>query len=937
MNSAAEAFFNMSTTKNHFSLTRVTPMKGRRGKNQISMKAKLLVTGLVAGLWCSASLRADTPINAYLALTNNSVQVLWLATPSNVYVLKTTTNLAQPWQVASGQPPTLTATSNRLAVTLPVNAAARFFTVVRLDRQGPEVYGMSPTDNAIAVSPKAPVQAWLRDETGVNTNTISVAIGTNPPVHLSDRRLTWSNGQLTYAPATNEVLGALGDTVSVKISAADTLGNLTTNFTWSFQLALPTVVNSNLVFVGTSLTLISTNGDTFTYGYSGSASGLAVGMQIVDPNRSNGYMRTVLSFTNNPAAKTVVVATRIATLAELLQRGTLDSDTFTEVTPAGQVVKNDLSAGIGLNYSLPLDKVWYQDAYVTIGTLPSSHLNLSANLKVAANFNWFRLTEFEATLTGTADFELDAHAIASLSGDYSREIALITPIHRPFFGVIGGVPVWVDVVFEINGGYTAHWDASAEMTAGIHGNKAIVMGQHWDGTKGWLPISQNPDATCAFVGPTWQIQGNGNLRVYLQPKVTLLVYSVAGVFATLEPYYNLTGHVQANPYQWDMELYDGLDSTLGLNLSVWDKTWGQQPSTTFNLVPQTLLWQTNYPGDVPVILSQPQDQQVTGGSTAVFAVQAKGGVPMSYRWQRDGLYLTDDGRISGSQSSTLSIGNVMNSDAGGYSVVIANQWGSTNSRSAALTVAPPGPPQMVWIPPGTFVMGSPASEAERNSDETQHTVTLTKGFYMGKYLVTQADYLAVAGSNPSYFTGDLSRPVEQVSWYDATNYCGRLTQQEQAAGRLPAGWVYRLPTESEWEYACRAGTTTAFHYGNALWSGMANFYGLYEYDSSVGTIYNPSGIYLGRTTAVGSYQPNAWGLYDMHGNVWEWCRDWYGSYPAGSVTDPQGPGSGSYRVVRGGGWYGGARYCRSALRGFSFPSSRLYGVGFRVVLAPGQP
>jgi formylglycine-generating enzyme required for sulfatase activity len=118
---------------------------------------------------------------------------------------------------------------------------------------------------------------------------------------------------------------------------------------------------------------------------------------------------------------------------------------------------------------------------------------------------------------------------------------------------------------------------------------------------------------------------------------------------------------------------------------------------------------------------------------------------------------------------------------------------------------------------------------------------------------------------------------------------------------------------------------------------MANFYGYYEYDASVGNIYNPNGIYLARTTAVGSYQPNAWGLYDMHGNVLEWCRDWYGSYPTGSVTDPQGPASGSSRVFRGGGWYFAARYCRSAGRGIDRPSGWGGGLGFRVVVAPGQP
>jgi formylglycine-generating enzyme required for sulfatase activity len=271
-------------------------------------------------------------------------------------------------------------------------------------------------------------------------------------------------------------------------------------------------------------------------------------------------------------------------------------------------------------------------------------------------------------------------------------------------------------------------------------------------------------------------------------------------------------------------------------------------------------------------------------------------------------------------------------------------------RVLALGTNSPPPDGMVWIPPGTFVMGSPTSEALRYSDETQHTVTLTKGFYMGKYAVTQGEYLALMGSSPSYFTTrdyngnpispDLNRPVEQVSWIDATNYCAHLTQQEQAAGRLPSGWVYRLPTESEWEYACRAGTTTAFHYGNALHGGMANFWDYGEYDASVGDIgvSSPAIPWLPHTTTVGSYQANAWGLHDMHGNVFEWCRDWYGIYPTGSVSDPQGAPSGSSRVVRGGGWGSYGRFCRSAYRhDYGPPSDQGNVLGFRVVLAPGQP
>jgi formylglycine-generating enzyme required for sulfatase activity len=272
------------------------------------------------------------------------------------------------------------------------------------------------------------------------------------------------------------------------------------------------------------------------------------------------------------------------------------------------------------------------------------------------------------------------------------------------------------------------------------------------------------------------------------------------------------------------------------------------------------------------------------------------------------------------------------------------------ANSTALLATNPSPALLVWVPPGTFVIGSPASEARRGSDEVQHTVTLTKGFYMGKYAVTQGQYLAVAGKNPSYFTTkdrnrnpispDLNRPVEQVSWNDATNYCALLTRSDRVAGRIPSNWWYRLPTEAEWEYACRAGTTTAFHFGSVIHGGMANFNDHEEYEAAIGDIHvaSPSVPFLARTTAVGSYAPNAFGLYDMHGNVCEWCEDWYGSYLTGSVTDPQGPTSGSYRVVRGGGWLHLGVDCRSAERDCSDdPTSRSLSIGFRVVLALGQP
>ena len=197
---------------------------------------------------------------------------------------------------------------------------------------------------------------------------------------------------------------------------------------------------------------------------------------------------------------------------------------------------------------------------------------------------------------------------------------------------------------------------------------------------------------------------------------------------------------------------------------------------------------------------------------------------------------------------------------------------------------------------------------------------------MGKYEVTQGEYLAVMGSNPSYFTGDTNRPVETVSWVNATNFCGVLTQRERAARRIATNSVYRLPTEAEWEYACRGWTSDRrFSYGDDPGYTNLTDYAWY-YENSGGT-----------THPVGQKLANPWGLYDMHGNVFEWCQDWWlDSLPGGIAIDPQGPATGSLRVARGGGWDYLARCCRSAYRDYS-GSSGFGHIGFRVVLAPGQP
>ena len=232
--------------------------------------------------------------------------------------------------------------------------------------------------------------------------------------------------------------------------------------------------------------------------------------------------------------------------------------------------------------------------------------------------------------------------------------------------------------------------------------------------------------------------------------------------------------------------------------------------------------------------------------------------------------------------------------------------------------------KMNWVAAGRFQMGSPASEAGRSTDEGPQTeVTISRGFWLGTHTVTQEEWRAVAAdgsglnAEPGYFRGD-RLPVEQVSWNDCEQWLRELNTLEEA--RLPHGFQYRFPTEAEWEFVCRAGTSTRFHSGNG--------------EEQLDEFAWCSGNSRSQTHVVGEKKPNAWGFHDMHGNVWEWCADWYGPFPGGSVTDPRGALFGTNRVFRGGSWGVAASRCRSAYRVWNKPGYRDYTVGFRVALAP---
>ena len=230
---------------------------------------------------------------------------------------------------------------------------------------------------------------------------------------------------------------------------------------------------------------------------------------------------------------------------------------------------------------------------------------------------------------------------------------------------------------------------------------------------------------------------------------------------------------------------------------------------------------------------------------------------------------------------------------------------------------------LVAIRPGSFMMGSPESEPGRNDDEVLHRVMVSRLFYIGQHEVTQAEWMKVMGSNPSHFSDCERCPVEQVDFYQVNNFLSRLN-----AGT--AAMRFRLPTEAEWEYACRAGTSTAYNTGARITTAQANIDSRFVIDAEGGAAYD-------KTLPVGKFPPNAWGLYDMHGNVWEWTNDRYGPYNPRLDTDPRGAEIGGTRVIRGGSWHFDANSARCGLRYTHAPQDSGFSVGFRVVGEPPPP
>ncbi len=315
----------------------------------------------------------------------------------------------------------------------------------------------------------------------------------------------------------------------------------------------------------------------------------------------------------------------------------------------------------------------------------------------------------------------------------------------------------------------------------------------------------------------------------------------------------------------------------------------------------------------PTLVSQPFLSRRKLIKIAGFAIAGFGGVGVigSFLLREDNSPLEKGGQLDSFSFTTVKV-----NDQG--TIINQQQLQAEYSREDlgnGVTL------DMVAIPGGAFMMGSPETEKERSSNEGPQRSVTVPAFFMAKYPVTQAQWQAVMGNNPSYFKG-ANRPVESVSWHEAVEFCQKLSQR--------MGKNYRLPSEAEWEYACRAGTTTSFYFGETITPDLANYNGDYTYGNG------PKGVYREKTTDVGSFPPNAFGLYDMHGNVWEWCQDvWHENYNSAPTDGSawESGGDSHLRLLRGGYWYDNPRNCRAAYRHCNSPGNRNNYIGFRFAVS----
>lgn len=944
-------------------------------------RAKVIAALVLAA---TASLRAQSPATT-IAVSGQGdqteVALAWAADGGVFYDIESTTDLnGGAWTNLTADAPVAATNLVGTLALLSTNTTA-FYRVRPLDTDGPAITARYPGPNAVGVGRTARFSIQLTDPSGIDSNAFRLAVNGGAPLLWNSPGVTALPDGYTYDPAlvaTN--WGGFGATATVSFACADLKGNATSQ-EWTFALEVEPVVAGNLLHLPApagglalramqpaagpatlgELTIVEFLSDRIVFSYAGDH-GLYVGAILVSHDLARPFYRRILSLEEDPGNGRVTAFTEDVPLTDIVQHGSFSPEVF--ISAGGELATlgwGDADLGIGIPFAYHHELAAGTITWPNVRLRPAElEVKLDGSLELSCEIRNWQVTALGADFASS--LELGVRSGVDIYGEVEF-LSRTTTLGSAPLGAVGGFIGPVPVVITLNVAVDLSFDVTAEGVMSFDtGYDAYATA---DATMDWTPSgglthTYGGSVDVVPVPLEVEVQLSAEANLYLKPRLSALAYGLVGASLDYRRGPNLEIAYTLGDEQAEITLSDTWSVNGALTIVGVDD--GDLPEVTFledkNIV-RTWYW-PEIPEEPPVFTVQPQGGQHASGAWVLLSASATGSPEPTYQWYQNGVAMPG--------KTTAALGFTMSSQAvGSYHCVARNRLGAATSQTASVALPAGGtaPAGMALIPAGSFQMGD--SLDGLSSALPVHSVYVS-AFYMDRTEVTWAKWQEVRtwAAASGYDIGAVgagkasNHPVHSVNWYDVVKWCNARSQMEgknpcynvsgatyKTGSSAPTcNWSasgYRLPTEAEWEKAARGGLSgKRFPWGDTIQHGRANYYSStsYGYDTSSTRGHHPNydDAPTPYTSPVGSFSPNGYGLYDMAGNLWEWCWDWYGSsyYASSPGSDPRGPATGSYRVLRGGCWYYYAYYCRAAIRDYYYPGYRLNYFGFRAVLPPGQ-
>jgi Sulfatase-modifying factor enzyme 1/Immunoglobulin I-set domain len=893
---------------------------------------RLISLSLICAMMTMVTISHAASPEVDISLTHpDTFQFDWQAIPGQTYHVMTTTDMINgPWTDLT--PGGLVMPNVLGSYSYTTSDTFGLFRIMKKDTNPPAISSLLPSADAIAVDSGTSVTIVLTDETGIDTNSIILSVAGWTDLTLPSPYLSYNANTLIFTPPSS--LGGPGEVISDTLTVADVLGNTLTNYTWTFQLGRPVVATSDFLslsappsaplsgpskmsaLAGDEYYITDVTDTEVIISYTGTPPVITVGDTLVSFDPAHPFYRKSVSSQTDTGQQLITVLTTDLQLTDLVSTGSLSTTDFTTVDPIqtmGVMAAGTTNMHVAFGDDLSGTVLW-EDAGLKLH-LPSASWSFVGDVNVALDLYWLKLQSLDASASGMLTLDLDPEAIFYQAISGGGEKPLVAPVKKVFGAWAGPVPVWVEVTMELNAGFTYSADVSGNAYTSIHAQKEIAFSVRMRESE-WSREFNNPALILEGDPITWNIEGNANAKVYVQPKLTILVYSVAGVGVDIKPYVELDGRYQSEPLEWEWGLYMGISSTLSIEnrIGLPEPEWEM-----FNI--RKLLLDDSYPDVAPSFIAPFPDRTVQVGQSLTLSAQASGMPAPSYQWYYNGDTMT------WATSAEYIIPYANAGHTGTYSVQASNSSGTVDA-SCYVTVTS-GCAGMTWVymnDPGVpDHEGFTGYMSRYETTNAQYCEFLNAALASGDIYISSNRAYGSNGANSGtdfvgqvyfetyaadefsqiiYNSGSFSvrsrdgysmnnHPVVMVSWYGATAFCNY--------------YGYRLPTEWEWQAVADYDGSYIYGCGTTINQSKANYYN--------GGYANPLGLAsIPYTSPVNYYSSYGYGMNDMAGNVWEWT----------STV------SGTSRVIRSGSWTYNFYECLVSDRTSFNPNITNYGFGFRV-------